>query len=147
MSDPARLDHGFDQSVCQTRRHGMLGRMTPLHESLVSRRKAKELSQERLAEEAGVPRSQLHLLETGKNVTLATLNKVAGRLGMVVMEVPEEIAETVDALAGKVIAISAVAASDPAGATRYRGEGRLPENVMQTIRQIERRKGRERKDS
>src|SRR5881392_2873545 len=51
-----------------------------LHEAVKKARKDLKLSQKSLADLAGIQRKQLTTLETGGNITLATLRKVLAQL-------------------------------------------------------------------
>ena len=53
-----------------------------LHLDLRDARQRQGISQRELAERAGVPRSQLQILEAGGNVTLETLRKIVEALGL-----------------------------------------------------------------
>ena len=53
-----------------------------LHVKLRDARQGQGISQRELAERAGVPRSQLQILEGGGNVRLETLRKIVEALGL-----------------------------------------------------------------
>lgn len=62
-------------------------------------RLGKGLSQQKLARAAGVPRSQLQIVEAGGNVTLETLEKLLKPLGLVLVAVSaEELQRATDAV-------------------------------------------------
>ena len=51
-----------------------------LHEAIKKARKELKMSQQKLADLAGIERKQLSILETGGNVTLATVRKIVAHL-------------------------------------------------------------------
>ena len=59
-----------------------------LHQHIRRARETEKLSQQSLATLAGVPRSQLQLLEKGGNVTLETLEKILTALGLTLIAIP-----------------------------------------------------------
>lgn len=66
--------------VCQSIQPDFVLRSAVLDRRVREERKRRDLSQQALAAAAGVPRSQLTILENGGNVTVATLEKIVAQL-------------------------------------------------------------------
>ena len=116
--------------------------MPKLHELLAERRSVMGMSQRKLAVDAGVPRSQLQIMEGGGNVTLATVEQVAATLGMQIVAIP--VTSDPTRILAELISLShRLAASVPqeaaAGATLHQSSGQPDEALKTKIRAIEKK--------
>jgi transcriptional regulator with XRE-family HTH domain len=124
-----------------------------LHEDVRLARIEHGLSQLRLSQLAGVPRSQLRKFESGGNITLDTLRKIlrqlpnlkSARLDAVELQLEQtdvgalrvqltELAATATRVLGL---LDGAQAHAPAGATRFEGGLEIPATLEERLRALE----------
>lgn len=103
-------------------------------------REAKGLSQQEVANQAHIHRNQVQQFETGGNLTLETIEKLLGPLGLsLVLIAPDDVATAREALRGvdRFLAILQKQASRTAATSSEPPSGSPNAKLRQTIRDLD----------